>query len=90
MTDLSHWFLYVTVLLLAFVIPALIRLVLGKTLADRAVALDTINTLVVAGMIVGAVAFDSPTYVDVAIVYALLSFITTLYIAKFLEGGTAA
>jgi len=26
-------------------------------------------------------------YIDVAIVYALLSFISTLFIAKYLEGG---
>jgi len=32
-------------------------------------------------------AFNEIIYIDVAIVYALLSFITTLFIAKYLEGG---
>jgi len=83
-------FMWAMVLLLVFMIPALLRLILGKTLADRAVALDTINTLVVASMIVGGAAFSEPIYIDVAIVYALLSFITTLYMAKFMEGGVEA
>jgi len=51
------------------------------------VALDTINTLVVAGMILVGAAFEEVIYIDVAIVYALLSYIGTLYVAKYLEGG---
>ena len=49
-------------------------------------ALDAINTLVVAAMIVLAVVFRQVIFVDVAIVYALLSFVGTLYIAKYLGG----
>ncbi len=88
MIEMCDSFLYVLGILLVFMIPALIRFMLGPTLADRAVALDTMNTLVVAAMIVGGAAFHEPIYVDVGIVYALLSFITTLYIAKYMEGGT--
>ncbi|HID71260.1 MAG TPA: cation:proton antiporter [Thermoplasmata archaeon] len=83
---MSDTFLVTTALLLVFMIFSLLRAMLGPTPADRAVALDTINTLVVAAMIVGGAAFNEPIYVDVAIVYALLSFITTLYIANHLEG----
>jgi multicomponent Na+:H+ antiporter subunit F len=75
-------------LLLIFMLLSLIRLILGPTVPDRIVALDTINTLVVAGMILVGAAFEEVIYVDVAIVYALLSYIGTLYIAKYLEGGS--
>ncbi|HEC91520.1 MAG TPA: cation:proton antiporter [Candidatus Atribacteria bacterium] len=75
-------------LLLIFMLLSLIRLVLGPTTPDRIVALDTINTLVVAGMILVGAAYEEVIYVDVAIVYALLSYIGTLYVAKYLEGGT--
>jgi multicomponent Na+:H+ antiporter subunit F len=51
------------------------------------VALDTINTLVVAVMIVLGAAYDQVIFVDVAIIYALVSFVGTLYIARYLEGG---
>jgi len=66
----------------------LIRLFLGPTPADRLVGLDTLNTIVVVSMVILGAAFDEVIYIDVAIVYALLSFITTLFVAKYLEKGT--
>ncbi len=87
MIDLSNVFLVSGSALLIFIIFALIRAVLGPTVPDRAVALDIINTLVIASMVLLSAAYKSIIYVDVAIVYAILSFISTLYIAKYLEGG---
>ncbi|MBN3037754.1 MAG: cation:proton antiporter [Candidatus Diapherotrites archaeon] len=66
---------------------ALLRLALGPTLPDRVVAVDTINTLVVSSMVALGVYFQHFIYVDVAIVYALLSFVSTLLFAKYLEAG---
>jgi len=43
--------------LVIFVVVALIRLILGPTIPDRLVALDTINTFVVVIMIVLGAAF---------------------------------
>ncbi len=63
------------------------RLIAGPTIPDRAVALDTVNTLVVAMMILLSAVFDSVVMVDVAIVYAALSFVGTMFIARFIEGG---
>lgn len=63
------------------------RLIAGPTVADRVVALDSINTLVVALMILLAVIYDSVVMVDVAIVYAGLSFVGTLFLARYIEGG---
>lgn len=71
--------------LLGFMLVSMVRLGIGPTVADRAVALDTINTLVVATMVLLGAAFDQVVLVDVAIVYALLSFVGTLYIAAYLE-----
>jgi multicomponent Na+:H+ antiporter subunit F len=63
------------------------RLVAGPTRPDRAVALDTLNTLVVAAMVILGVVNDSVVMVDVAIVYAALSFVGTMFIARYIEGG---
>ncbi|MDO9507947.1 MAG: monovalent cation/H+ antiporter complex subunit F [Thermovirgaceae bacterium] len=63
------------------------RLVAGPTIPDRVVALDSINTLVIALMILLSVVYDSVVMVDVAIVYAALSFVGTMFIARHLEGG---
>jgi len=79
-------FFIVAIFLLIFMIFGVIRIVLGPTAPDRIVGLDTINTLVIAVMIILGAAYDEVIYIDVAIVYALLSFVGTLYIAKYLEG----
>ena len=80
-------FMIALVLVLISVAIAIIRVLLGPTVPDRVVGLDTINTLVIAGMLLFGAAYKEIIYIDVAIVYALLSYITTLYIAKYLQGG---
>ena len=79
------------VLLIAVAIPALgvmisiVRLLLGPTSADRVVAVDTVNTLVV-GMMIGLGAYyKEVVFIDIGIVYAILSFVTTIFIARYLE-----
>ncbi len=80
-------YLVVLLALLFCVVMAMIRVIRGPTAPDRIVGLDTINTIVIVGMVIFGAAFNEVIYIDVAIVYALLSFITTLFIAKYLEGG---
>ena len=80
-------YLVVLFALLLCVIMAIIRVIRGPTAPDRVVGLDTINTIVIVGMVIFGTAFNEVVYIDVAIVYALLSFISTLFIAKYLEGG---
>ncbi len=71
----------------ACIVIALIRVAIGPTVPDRIVGLDTVNTLVIVGMVLLGAAFQQAIYIDVAIVYALLSFVTTLFIAKYVEKG---
>ncbi len=76
----------VAMILAALIVLSLIRLVKGPTTPDRVVAMDAVNTLVVAIMIVLGIVYDQIIFIDVAIVYALLSFVGTLYIARQLGG----
>ncbi len=78
--------LFTVLFMVALMLLAMVRLVKGPTSADRVVALDAINTLVVAAMIVLGVVIHQFIFIDVAIIYALLSFVGTLYIAKYLGG----
>ncbi len=80
-------YLIVLIALSFSIIMAMIRVIKGPTAPDRVVGLDTINTIVISGMVIFGAAFNEVIYIDVAIVYALLSFISTLFIAKYLEGG---
>ena len=77
----------VAIFLGACALIIIIRLAMGPTTPDRLVALDTLNTIIVVSMVILGMAFKEVIYVDVAIVYALLSFITTLFIAKYIEKG---
>ena len=80
-------YLIVLGVLMLSVLMALIRVIKGPTAPDRVVGLDTINTIIIVGMVIFGLAAGSVIYIDVAIVYALLSYISTLFIAKYLEGG---
>ena len=82
---MTRW-IFTALVLVALMLLAMVRLFKGPTAADRVVALDAVNTLVVAAMIVLAVVFRQFIFVDVAIIYALLAFVGTLYIAKYLGG----
>lgn len=80
-------FLMILLLLVGCAAFAMIRIILGPTAPDRVVGVDVINTLVIVSMVMLGAALEEVIYIDVAIVYALLSFVTTLFIAKYLEGG---
>ena len=79
------WMLAVICLAVLMVL-ATIRIILGPTAPDRVIALDTVNTLVIASMILLGVVYSEIIFVDIAIVYGLLSFVSTLYIAKYIGG----
>ena len=87
MIEFYNEYMIVLIALLLCVIMAIIRVIIGPTIPDRVVGIDTINTIVIVGMIIFGTAYEEVIYIDVAIVYALLSFISTLFIAKYLEGG---
>lgn len=63
----------------------LIRLVRGKRLADRIVALDALLLMVVSGLAVQAAVTGRDTYLDVMVVAALLAFTGTAMVANFIE-----
>jgi len=79
------WMLAV-ICLAVLTVLASIRIILGPTAPDRVIALDTVNTLVIASMILLGVVYSEIIFVDIAIVYGLLSFVSTLYIAKYIGG----
>jgi len=87
MIQFFNEYMIVLIAILLCIIMALIRVIIGPTIPDRVVGVDTINTIVIVGMVIFGAAYEEVIYIDVAIVYALLSFISTLFIAKYLEGG---
>jgi multicomponent Na+:H+ antiporter subunit F len=88
MIEFASEYLFVLVLLFLSIVISIIRVILGPTAPDRVVGLDTINTIVISSMVIFGAINNDIIYIDVAIVYALLSYISTLFIAKYLEGGS--
>ncbi len=72
-----------SVLLLAGMLLAFIRLIKGPDAADRIVALDLISILIVAFLAVQAIQADETSFLDVAIAYALVAFLGTVALARF-------
>ncbi len=86
MIPIEPLLLLVAACLGVLMLVCLIRAFLGPTIADRLVAVDAINTQIVVALVVLGAAFKEIIYVDVAIIYAMLGFVSTLYLAKYLEG----
>ena len=87
MMDATPVFLVSAAVLAVLIGITVIRIIIGPNAPNRVVALDSINTIVVATMICLSAAFKTIIYIDIAIVYALLSFVSTLYIANYIGGG---
>ncbi len=77
-----------TLLLVAAMVLAGLRIVRGPHVADRVVALDMLSLLGVAAAALAAVAADSMAFVDVALGVALVGFLATVAFAAFIERGS--
>ena len=65
----------------------LLRMLKGPTAPDRAVAVDTVSTVTAALLVLLGFIFKRYVYLDVSLVYAVLTFIGSVAIARFLERG---
>ena len=63
----------------------LVRLVQGPSVPDRVVALDALLLVVVAGIAVGAAATGEGDFLGVLVAVALLGFVGTATVARFVE-----
>ncbi len=75
------------IIALAGIALAFIRLILGPTVADRAVALDGMTIIAISLIVFIAYFTNRIIYLDVALVYALISFVGIVAIARYLERG---
>ena len=66
---------------------ALVRALLGPTVYDRVLAVNTFGTKTV--LLIAALGFltSRPEFLDLALVYALINFIGTIAVLKFFEYG---
>ena len=80
---LSTAFLAAAAALVALAIAVLYRAVKGPTMQDRVIAVNVLGTNTVVILALLAVALDSESFLDIALVYALLNFLMAVAISKF-------
>jgi len=75
-----------TPLLAVFVLLAIVvlyRAIRGPTMQDRVLAVNVLGTNTVVILALLAAALDVPSFLDIALVYALLNFLVAVAISKF-------
>lgn len=75
------------VLIFFGILFAIIRLVAGRSVVDRIVAIDMLTVISLSLVALYAHVSGRLIYLDVALVYGLLSFLAVLATARYLERG---
>lgn len=79
---------WVAGIILSFgMVAAFARLVLGPSLADRVVAVDTLAVMAIGALVLVSVAEGQPVLLDIALAIALVMFIGTVAMAMTIERG---
>jgi len=79
-------FVYVGIFYALLALMLLYRVLKGPSVVDRAVAADSIDILTVVALIVFSIFSNRSIYLDIALVLAILGFLGTVLIARYLEG----
>ena len=73
------------ILVMLGIVGGFIRLVKGPSLPDRVVALDMMTVLIVSFCGLYAIQSEVTAFVDVAIVVAVIGFLSTVALARYVE-----
>lgn len=82
-------FYVVTIALLITMALALMRAVIGPSLYDRVLAVNMLGTKTVLLLAVIAFLFGRPDFLDLALAYALINFISVLAVLEFFRSRAA-
>ena len=82
MTSIIYVFLYILIALSFF---CLFRIIRGPSIADRMVAIDIFGILTVGICALMVIITDRRFLIDITITWAILSFIGTITLAKYLS-----
>ena len=76
-----------TIAIMIAMLLALGRALLGPSLYDRILGVNTFGTITVLFIAVFGFLTERPEFLDIALVYALINFTTTIAVLKFFEYG---
>jgi len=67
------------------IIGSMYRAIKGPSASDRLIAINVIGTKTIILIIMISILFKEEYFVDVALVYALISFVSSIVIANYIE-----
>jgi len=67
------------------IIGSMYRAIKGPSAADRLIAINVIGTKTIILILMISILFKEDYFVDVALVYALISFVASIVIANYIE-----
>jgi len=81
-------FISATIAILVVMLIVLVRAALGPTIFDRILAINTFGTATV--LLIALIGFltDRPDFMDIALLYALINFISTIAVLKLFRYGS--
>lgn len=85
MLSLALWVAFV--LVAGAVVFSALRLLIGPSTADRILALDTLYINAIALLVLLGIQLASPLYFEAALLIALMGFVGTIALVKFLLRG---
>jgi multicomponent Na+:H+ antiporter subunit F len=85
---LADFILLIAAVLIFFgIVFGVVRLVIGRTVVDRVAAVDMLTIMSISVIALYAHISGRFIYLDVALVYGVLSFLSVLAVARYLERG---
>ena len=78
--------LFFAICFIVLALTLLIRLLRGPSVADRAVAADSIDILADMALILFALYSGRSVFLDIALITAILGFVGSTIVARYLEG----
>ncbi|MGG0669342.1 Na(+)/H(+) antiporter subunit F1 [Sporosarcina koreensis] len=81
-------FIWVSLILVVLsMIGIMFRVFRGPSVPDRLIALDGIGVMLISAIALISILFDTPFFIDVILLIAIMSFIGTVSFSKFIERG---
>lgn len=84
---MSKLLIFSILFLSATIFLCMMRAIKGPSAADRLIAINVIGTKTIVLILIVSFLLNETYFVDVAIVYALISFLSSIVIAKFIENS---
>jgi multicomponent Na+:H+ antiporter subunit F len=79
------FFTVVLVALGVLSVGGLVRIVAGPTIWDRLLGMTLISSKIIVAIVIFSMILDRSFIMDIAIIYSLLGFISSVLIARFIE-----